>query len=200
MSDIYDYRKNINPISVIFRLIRTNPSALKKELGNKDIIFVGSRGYFKIDFNKFEIKDLNRIKINLRKLMSIDENIEDDFEHDELGDDGDYKVGGRGVNSSKAIAANVISTIEKGTGISINNISSISTKNAISSGDEIVPSHSHLKITTDNLLIDKKLVDEDNGVAIITIDPDGASGFQRLQGSLLTMANKIKSYCIPEVK
>ena len=51
MTDIFDYRKNINPISVIFRLVRTNPSALKKEFGNKDIIFVGSRGYFKIDFN-----------------------------------------------------------------------------------------------------------------------------------------------------
>lgn len=200
MTDIYDYRKNINPISVIFRLVRTNSAILKKELGNKDIIFVGSRGYFKIDFNKFEIKDLNRIKINLRKLMSIDEKIEDDFEYDELGDDGDDKVEGKGVNSSKAITANVINTIERGTGISINNISSASTKNATSTGNALTSSHSHLKITTDNLIIDKKLVEEDNGIAIITIDPDGASGFQRIQGSLLNMANKIKSYCIPEVK
>ena len=123
MTDIFDYRKNINPISVIFRLVRTNPSALKKEFGNKDIIFVGSRGYFKIDFNKFEVKDLNRVKINLRKLMSVDERIEDDFENDELGNDGDDKVGGRSNDSSKAIAANVINTIERGTGVSINNIS-----------------------------------------------------------------------------
>ena len=198
MTDIFDYRKNINPISVIFRLVRTNPSALKKEFGNKDIIFVGSRGYFKIDFNKFEVKDLNRIKINLRKLMSVDERIEDDFENDELGNDGDDKVGGRSNNSSKAIAANVINTIERGTGVSINNISSISTK---SSADvDIFSSHEHLKITTDKIAIDKKLVEEDNGIAIITIDPDGPEGFQRMQGSLLSMASKIKSYCLPEVK
>lgn len=198
MTDIFDYRKNINPISVIFRLVRTNPSALKKEFGNKDIIFVGSRGYFKIDFNKFEVKDLNRVKINLRKLMSVDERIEDDFENDELGNDGDDKVGGRSNNSSKAIAANVINTIERGTGVSINNISSISTK---SSADvDIFSSHEHLKITTDKIAIDKKLVEEDNGIAIITIDPDGPEGFQRMQGSLLSMASKIKSYCLPEVK
>ena len=198
MTDIFDYRKNINPISVIFRLVRTNPSALKKEFGNKDIIFVGSRGYFKIDFNKFEVKDLNRVKINLRKLMSVDERIEDDFENDELGNDGDDKVGGRSNNSSKAIAANVINTIERGTGVSINNISSISTK---SSADvDIFSSHEHLKITTDKIAIDKKLVEEDNGIAIITIDPDGPEGFQRMQGSLLSMASKIKSYCLPDVK
>lgn len=198
MTDIFDYRKNINPISVIFRLVRTNPSALKKEFGNKDIIFVGSRGYFKIDFNKFEVKDLNRVKINLRKLMSVDERIEDDFENDELGNDGDDKVGGRSNNSSKAIAANVINTIERGTGVSINNISSISTK---SSADvDIFSSHEHLKITTDKIAIDKKLVEEDNGIAIITIDPDGPEGFQRMQGSLLSLASKIKSYCLPDVK
>lgn len=200
MTDVFDYRKNINPISVIFRLVRTNPSALKKEFGNKDIIFVGSRGYFKIDFNKFEVKDLNRVKINLRKLMSVDERIEDEFEHDELGNDGDDKVGGKAVNSPKAIATNVINGIERGTGITINNISAISTNNATSEGNALTASHPHLKISTDKLMIDKKLVEEDNGVAIITIDPDGPSGFQRLQGSLLSMANKIKTYCIPDIK
>lgn len=195
MSDLYDYKKNLNPISVIFRLVRTNPALLKKEFGNKDIIFVGSRGYFKVDFKNFDIRNLNRFKINLRKLMSVDEPIKDDFEADDINNDdiNDEK------SSPKAIATSVIGKIEKGTGVTINNISGINTTNVdINTADRIIPSHEHLKISSEKLAFDKKLIDEDNGVAIITIDPDGPDGFQRMQGSLLSMASKIKTYCIPK--
>lgn len=186
--DITDYKRSLNPISVIFRLARTNIPLLKREWGNKRIIFVGSRGYFTIDFNKFEFKDLSRVRINLRKLMSVNEVIKDDFERDELGED-------ENSSSSRAITANVVSKIEKGTGVKIDNISSISNTN--NNGD-ITSSHEHLKISSNKIAIDKNLISEDNGVAIISIDPDGPDGFKRLQGSLLSMASKINNYCIPE--
>lgn len=187
--DITDYRRSLNPISVIFRLARTNIALLKREWGNKKIIFVGSRGYFTIDFNKFEFKDINRVRINLRKLMSVNEVIKDDFERDELGEDED-------ASSSRAITANVVSKIEKGTGIKIDNISS-TLPNTVNT-DGIASSHEHLKISSNKIAINKNLISEDNGVAIISIDPDGPDGFGRLQGSLLSMASKINNYCIPE--
>lgn len=191
MTELTDYRRNLNPISILFRLIRTNLSALKKAWGNQHIVFVGSRGYFTIDFNKLEVKDLSRIKINLRKLMSVDETIDDDFEVDEYEDN----------DTSKARANKMIDKIESKSGIKIDDVSSEKmVKNKPLNKNGILDSHTHLNIVNVDLSIDKGLIKKSNGIAILTIDPEGPEGFNKLDKSLLSNAASIDTYCLPEDK
>lgn len=78
LDDFINYKVNTNPISIIFRMMLKNPSKIKQEWGNKTFLFVGTRGYFTVDFAKFEYKDLARFKTHLRKLFSKTEPIIDD--------------------------------------------------------------------------------------------------------------------------
>ena len=194
MTEITDFKKNLNPISIIFRLIRTNPQAIKTAWGNKTFIFVGSRGYFKIDFNKVEPKDLTRIKTNLRKLMSVNEPIEDDFEIDNmdgLNTDADSK---------KARTVKILDDIENSTSININNISnSNNTKDSLESEtDGVLRSHDHLRITSDALSIGKDIIKAKNGIAVLSIDPDSPEEFDKMNNSVLGNINSVNTYCIIE--
>lgn len=115
---IYDWKDNLNPISVIFRMIRKNPNELKK-WSNMNFIFIGRNGYFRVDFSKFQMKDLVKFKTRLNKLWNM-EPIEDDEEEDGYGrkvdaDDEEH--------SSSAIAVKVIDDLEKSTGIEVNDVS-----------------------------------------------------------------------------
>lgn len=157
-SDITDWKKNLNPISIIFRLIRTNLAGLRKEWGNKDIIFVGSRGYFKIDFNKLEIKNLSRLKTNLRKLMSSDEIIEDEEDIDELeADDNDSK---KNVDSKVAMAVKMIDKIESKSSVKFDDISAVNKQIGIN-----VP---ELSIQSTKLKIDNT----NNQSIVLAIEPN----------------------------
>ena len=110
--DLTDYRQTINPISVIMRLIKTNPMELKNKWKNKRVVFLGKKGYFTIDFNQFEYKNVARMKGFIDKLASgqdIDE--EDGYD---VGTDTDTK---------SAIGMNIVDKIEKSSGITIDNVS-----------------------------------------------------------------------------
>ena len=187
-TDLFDFKKNLNPISIIFRLIRTNLPALRKEWGNKSIVFVGSRGYFTVDFNSFDVKDLPRFKTNLRKLRSSNELIEDDYEKDILSDDTEDEAPNK--DSSKAMANKMINKIEFGSSIKVNDVSGTSTTSATRSRS--IP---HLQISKEPLL---SISDEDS-IAIVSIDPDGYKGFSK-QDSNKVIANitKVDAYCIPK--
>ena len=191
-TEIYDFRKNLNPISIIFRLIRTNPAALKKEWGNKDIIFVGSRGYFKVDFKTLELRDLTRFKTNLRKLMSEAEPIVDDYEMDTLEPDEDSgdEISKTNSDSSKAMTIKMIDKVEKATSIKVNDVSSANTNKPV----EHVEVTDHLKISSKP--IDLGIDQPKNGVAIITIDPDGPEGFEKLSKSVLSNFKTIDTYLV----
>lgn len=203
---LWDYRKNINPISVIFRLLKSNPSLLKKELCKNNIIFVGSRGYFKIDFKQLDLRDLNRLKKNITKLMSFSEPIEDDYESDDVtNDDTEVSYGKKKNNSdsSKAMAMNMIDKIEKGTSIKLNNVSSISQKdNAESTTDNAKPlSHIHLRVTKEPLqfgLGSNKVYD--GSTAIISLDPAGPDNFKKLfdRNGVFKNIKNVNTYCIPK--
>lgn len=203
---LWDYRKNINPISVIFRLLKSNPSLLKKEFGKNNIIFVGSRGYFKIDFKQLDLRDLNRLKKNITKLMSFTEPIEDEYESDDVAnDDTEVSYGKKKNNadSSKAMAMNMIDKIEKGTSIKLNNVSSISQKdNAKSTTDNAKPlSHIHLRVTKEPLqfgLGSNKAYD--GSTAIISLDPDGSDNFKKLfdRNGVFKNIKNVNTYCIPK--
>lgn len=194
-TDITDFRKNLNPISIIVRLIRTNPELLKKAWGNKNIIFTGSRGYFTIDFNTFELRNISRFKTNIRKLMSIDEPIVDEYEVDNLEDDAKQPdtISKNNSDSSKAMAAKMIDRIENGTSIKINDISSIKKPPKLPSIE--LANHIHLRISNDPVEINKDIATESNGIAIITIDPDSIDGIKR-NDDMLKGISKIDLYCL----
>jgi hypothetical protein len=200
-SDIFDYKKNLNPISTICRLVRTNLGALRDAFGNKDIIFLGSRGYFTIDFNKFDAKDISRLKVNLRKLMSKTEKIEDDYDIDTIPEEDDSTLDGRDINrtksdTSKGMSMRMIDKIESETNIKINNVSAINTAKSNSPHDYSIDSP-HLRISN-TIEIDRKSIPKDNGIVIITIDPDGPNGFKRLSKTPLSRIDSmIDIYCLP---
>ena len=187
-TEVTDYKRNLNPISIIVRLIRTNPGLLKKAWGNKDIVFVGSRGYFKIDFNKFELKNLPRLKTNLRKLMSTTEPIEDDYEIDDLGNDTDDNISAKNVDSKAAMAAKMIDKIEKSTDIKIDDVSTAVIKPENVETRTLLNSHLRLepRIIPVDIPTDPK---EPFGLAVVIIDPEGPDGYQKIKG--------IENYCMP---
>lgn len=185
-SELYDFRKNLNPISIIFRLVRTNLAALRKAWGNQDIVFVGNRGYFKIDFNKLEIKDLARIKINLRKLRSDNEVIEDEFETDDIKPD-TYETTDSNTDTPKARAIKMIDKIEKATDVRIDDVSPIKKIGTPSTSLANLP---HLRIRKEPIKINDR-----NGVLVISVDPDGPNGFD--SNSIFSKIN-LDTYCMPE--
>lgn len=198
-TDIYDFRANLNPISAIFRLIRTNPEMLKRMWGNKTIIFTSVRGYFTVDFNKFELKNLPRFKTNIRKLMSTTEPIEDDEEIDLDEDDPRPNVLNKkkASDSTKAIAAKIIDRIEADSDIKIDNVSAIGTTASMHDNEEFI-TIPHLRIVK-NLPLNKNSVEADNGIVILSIDPDGPDGFKRLSTTPLSdISGIISAYCLPK--
>lgn len=195
MSDLYDFKKNLNPISIIFRLVRTNPEALRKAWGNKDIIFVGTRGYFKVDFKTFEMKNLPRFKINLRKLMS-NEPVVDDFENDELADDDKAfeRNDIRDTHTAKAAAIRMIDRAENELKIDISDVRSINAPVVVADKNDGTPKSDHLQMSIDPI---KLTSSGKNGNVIITIDPDGPNGYDKLINGAISNLTKVGVYCMP---
>lgn len=103
-TNIYDFRKNLNPISVIFKKIRYNPDDLKV-FGDIDFIFFGKNGYFKYNANNQTAQDKSRFMMFINKLKS-NEIIEDD-EPD---------------NSQAGITTDIVDKLETNKGIVIHSL------------------------------------------------------------------------------
>ena len=125
---VYDWKENINPISVIFRMIRRNPTALIESWKNYNFIFVGRTGFFRVDFSQFALRNLVKFRRNLEKLYNqepiIDDEEEDGYGPPVMGSNKDADA-----SSSAAITAQVVDQIEKSTGVEINDISAATAKN-----------------------------------------------------------------------
>lgn len=118
---VYDWKENLNPISMIFRMIRRNPEELSK-LSKYNFIFIGKTGYFRVDFSTFAIKHLVKFRRNLEKLYN-QEPIVDDEDEDGYGSP---VMGGDTIDntsSTAAITVQVVDQIEDSTGVEINNVS-----------------------------------------------------------------------------
>ena len=133
-SYVYDWKVNLNPISMIFRMLRRNPAELKNKWGKLDVVFIGKTGYFKVNFKTFELKNLTKFKVRLEKLWRgelIDRDPDEDgyqYGSSELSADRD---------STSAIAVKVIDKIEDSTGIEVNNVTSAITTNDASVAPKI---------------------------------------------------------------
>ena len=178
--DLCDYKKGLNPFSIICRLVRTNPEALRKAWGNKSVAFVGTRGYFIVDFKNFDLKKLARFKTNVKKLTSDTEPIVDEFEVDA------DVITGEDKDTPKARAAKMIDKIEKGSGIKLDNIEKID-----------VPVHKieHLSMKTGVLDIDPASAGAINGIAIVALDVDDKH--EALANTVFNKAKGIDTFCLP---
>lgn len=200
-SDVFDYRKNLNPISIIFRLIRTNPAALRNAWGNKNIVFLGQRGYFTVDFSKFELNNLTRFKTNLTKLMSTTEPIKDEYEvSDVIAEDPKDNYEPSRISHSdtpKAMAAKIVDKIEKNTSIKLDDVSAIGSVQRSQNNTDFITTP-HLRIVP-KLDINPKTIDKNNGIVVISIDPEGADGFTRFgKTALRNIDGSITTYCRPK--
>ena len=66
----YIYTKDINPISMIYRLMLTDLPSLKK-LFDMPVVFMGNGTYFKVDFSKFESNHINLFIQKLKQLYKL---------------------------------------------------------------------------------------------------------------------------------
>lgn len=101
----YDYKNDINPISMLIRLIRKNPNKLSAWSG-LDFVFLTDKAYFKVDFSTLSTKDIPKLTLLIDKLRK---GLLDDVKDDN-------------VESKKSIVANLVSKIEDGENIKINNL------------------------------------------------------------------------------
>jgi hypothetical protein len=100
--DILDYRENINPISIMIRLLRTNKvGKLRTLFGDMDTIFLGATGYFKINFQNFDKNVMSKFMNNIRTLIS-----KAPIEDDEMVQD-----------TPDAIVTDIVDKLEKSQGI-----------------------------------------------------------------------------------
>ena len=95
------YRKNINPISIIYRLLRHDIGTLKKDWAGVTLLFTSSNFYFKVD-----IDNLERIHVNKFK-MFVDSMETDSFDTIDIDDiDDDNK------ETKKSIVDDIVNKIE----------------------------------------------------------------------------------------
>ena len=106
------YTEDINPVSMIIRLLRRNPAKVKEIFGNRDVVFMGTNNYFKVNFSKADITDsfISKLTYLTRKLISLKDTVEQDPINEPM------------VDSPKAITMDIIDRLDKNQGIKITNM------------------------------------------------------------------------------
>lgn len=153
-TDLLDFKTNLNPFSLIAYLTRFKTEALRKLFKNKKVLFVNDKGYFTVNFDTFELKNMIKFKSILGKLTSNISIIEDD-------EDDIYAGSSNDTNSNQALVAKTIDHIESISPVKIDNI----TPTVVSSNID------HLSLVDNFKLIDKSK----DGVIVICLDPDGSN-------------------------
>ena len=109
-SDIWDYTKNINPISLIYRYTRQGRLELARNWNSMDFVFIGKNGFFKVRMEHLTSKTLAKFISCIKKLVN-NERIIDDTK-----------------DSSTDIATDVIDNLETMSGIKIHNLTGTNKK------------------------------------------------------------------------
>lgn len=164
-TDIWDYKENVNPISIIYRILKTNPEKLKNAWGKYTLVFLGEYGYFKLNMSTYDSKDNMKIRNFITKLHA-NEAVEDSIDEPTA----------ISKDSPKAIVATIVDKIEQSQGITINNLTGKSTiskdelqkkiDNSISSSDAVKTKQIDAKKA--------ELVDRIKAVADTSTDVDDA--------------------------
>ena len=102
---------DINPISCIYKMMKTNPAKLKQLYAGTTFIFISSKAYFKMDFGSVDITKAEQKFIRNIRILS-DKNAIIPDEDDDARE-----------SSSRAITVDLVNKLEKSQGIEIDDIS-----------------------------------------------------------------------------
>ena len=116
------YKEDINPISVIYDMMIKNPSYLKQLFGNREVVFLGAKNYFRVNFYTTNFSN----KVNATKFLNLIKRIvklgyESPADPDPENEDSD--------TSSKGIALDIINKVEQSQNVTITNVSRINSLN-----------------------------------------------------------------------
>ena len=103
-TSVYDFKKNLNPLSVFYKKIRYTPEELKCFKGI-DFVFFGKNGYFKYNCENQTLQDRTKF-IRFINALQTNETIVDD-ESD---------------NSKDGITTDIVDKLEKNSGIQIHSL------------------------------------------------------------------------------
>lgn len=109
-SKMWLYREDINPISILFELMKNNSPLIKKTFKDTDIIFFDKDKYFKLNFS--QVEDIPKTAQVLKRFITIITS-KAEFSAEDIDTTLDSK------ESSKTIKANLIDQIELSTGVDI---------------------------------------------------------------------------------
>lgn len=104
------YRENINPISIIFELMRTNSNMIKTIFKDTNLVFFAKDKYFKLDFSTIE--DIPKATMTLRRFITIITNNQE-FDVEDIDTTFDNK------ETPAVMKANIIDKIEISKGVDI---------------------------------------------------------------------------------
>lgn len=103
-SKLFDYRTNLNPISVFFKKLKLEETDLARFQGI-DFVFFGEKGYFKMEYSQLKDNDYTKFMRFVNALMT-NEQIEDD-ESD---------------SSADGITTDILDKLQKNKGITVHNL------------------------------------------------------------------------------
>ena len=106
-ANIFDFRKTLNPISVLFQKHRYEPTKLK-EFKDITFIFFGNNGYFKYDYDHMDKLPFSKFMSFIKSLQNNESIIETDDDKEE--------------NTADAITVDIIADIEANSNIKIHNL------------------------------------------------------------------------------
>lgn len=115
------YREDLNPISIIYNLMKTNPQRLKDMFKGMDLVFMGPNNYFKMSFDRLDPKkdhiDVRFVGM-IKRIITLGFSSVDPDPIDEP------------VNSTKGIALDIVDKVEKSQNIDIKSVKPIMTQSS----------------------------------------------------------------------
>lgn len=114
-SKMWMYKQDINPISAIYHYMKTNPNVLKRIFGDKDVVFLGSNNYFKVNFSNTEFGNTGTNTMRFIKL------IKRIIDLGKYGEDPDPT--GELDTSPRGIAMDLVDKVEKSQNVTIDDVS-----------------------------------------------------------------------------
>lgn len=106
---VWLYKDNINPISIIYTLMKTNPQALINTFNDIDFVFLSDNAFFKINFNNDTVSKYSLFLNLIKRLRNTENVIDTDNDEREI--------------SQKSIKAEIIEKIETSQNIKIKKFS-----------------------------------------------------------------------------
>lgn len=109
------YKETINPVSIIYNLMKTDPNRLKEIFKDDDVVFVTDCRYFKINFSHFTSRELESSSPLFVKFIKNMRNDYGKFIQADPEEDPNAE-------SKEAITINIVDKLEKSQGIKIVNL------------------------------------------------------------------------------